>query len=135
MSKYIYNLSASLERALAGVPTAPPGQVAGYWANRDFWLSEFDHLLSVIAGFEGRLQRMDLAYDWYVRNHPAKESRDEFGTVGQRPKDPTSGSQRRGDASDARTALKVLADRSLDLNIAKPDEYEAFIRRLRISGR
>ena len=135
MSKYIYNLGASIERALSGVPEAQPAQVAGYWANRDFWLSEFEHLPDVIDGFDKRLTRMKIAYDWYTKNHGGEHNRDEFGTPRQRVYDPTSDSQRRADASGARTSLKQLADRAIDLRIAKPSEYDAFVTRLRITGR
>lgn len=89
MSKYIYNLSTSLERALSGVPRAQPAQVAGYWANREFWLEEFEHLLSVIDGFDERLRRMRTAYNRHSR-HEGEHNRDEFGNPRQRVGDPTS---------------------------------------------
>lgn len=133
MSKYTYNLAASLERALAGVPRAQPAQVAGYWANREFWLNEFDHLIEVINGFDLRLGRMRAAYDLYARTHGGEHNVDEFGIPRQRPRDPSSPSARKDDASDARAALKTLADRALDLGIATRDEYDCFIDRIRIT--
>ena len=135
MSNYIYNLGASIERALSSVPSAQPEQVAGYWENRDFWLSEFDHLLAVIEGFDVRLDRMRDAYDRYAKRHGGEHNTDEFGVPRQRIRDPTSPSQRRQDASGARTALKALADRALDLRIATGEEYDTFVRRLRVTGR
>ena len=135
MSNYIYNLGTSIERALARVPSAQPEQVAGYWANREFWLSEFDHLLAVIEGFDGRLAQMRDAYDCYVKGHGGEHNADEFGVPRQRIGDPTSPSQRRQDAAGARSALKALADRAMDLRIATGDEYNLFIRRLRVTGR
>ncbi len=135
MSKYIYNLGACIERALSGVPRAQPAQVAGYWANRDFWLGEFEHLLSVIDGFDARLERMRMAYERHSQRIGGEHNRDEFGKPRQRIGDPTSPQQRRQDAAGARSALKALADRSLDLKIATVDEYDAFVKRLLITGR
>ncbi len=110
MSNYTDNLGASLQRALAGVPRAQPAQIAGYWANREFWLAEFEHLLAVIDGFDERLERMRLAYDQYAQRYGGEHNTDEFGVPRQRPRDRASPSQRRDDASDARTSLKALCE-------------------------
>ena len=133
MSNYIYNLGASIERALAGVPTVQSAVIAGYWANREFWLDEFAHLVSVIDGFDERLARMESAFDANTENDEPDENL--YGTPTHRVRDPTSPRQRREDASGARKALKTLAERSLNLEIATADEYDAFIQRIRISGR
>lgn len=78
MSKYIYNLGACIERALSGAPQAQPALVAGYWANREFWLAEFAHLLTVIEGYDSRLNQMKIAYDQFVAKH-GEHNRDEYG--------------------------------------------------------
>jgi hypothetical protein len=135
MSQYIYNLGACIERALSGVPRAQPAQIAGYWANRDFWLAEFEHLLAVIDGFDARLEPMRIAYEEHSQRLGGEHNADEFGVPRQRVSDPTSPQQRRQDAAGARSALKKLADRSLDLKIADANEYDAFVIRLRITGR
>lgn len=134
MSKYIYNLGACIERALSGVPSAQPAQVAGYWENRDFWLAEFEHLLSVIDGFDARLEQMRAAYERHSQRVGGEHNRDEFGNPRQRVADPTSPQQRRQDAAGARASLKALADRSLDLKIATAYEYDSFVERLRNAG-
>ena len=133
MSNYIYNLGVSIERALAGIPRAQPAQVAGYWANRDFWLAEFDHFRDVLHGFDDRLARMRDAYDRYAQNNGGEHNADEFGTPRQRIVELSSSSQRKKDASGARSALKTLADRALDLKIATSEEYDTYVRHLRVT--
>ena len=135
MSNYTYNLGASIERALMQVPSAQPAQVAAYWANREFWLKEFEHLLCVIDGYDDRLAKMKLAYSTYSRLAGGEYNRDEFGTPRQRIIDTASDKKRREDASGARTALKRMADRALDLSIATIEEYDGFLLELRITGR
>ena len=49
--------------------------------------------------------------------------------------DTTSPKQRRQDASGARRALKALADRSLDLDLATNEGYDEFLKGIKISGR
>lgn len=90
MSKYIYNRGVCIERALSSVSRAQPAQVAGYWANRDFWLAEFEHLLTVIDGFDARLNRMRIAYEERSRRVGGEHNADEFGNPRQRIGDPTS---------------------------------------------
>jgi len=135
MSNYTYNLGASIERALASVPQAQPALVAGYWANRGFWVDEYAHLLAVIDGFDERMRIMESAYDAHSLRVGGEHNRDEFGNPRQRVRDPTSPKQRREDASGARKALKTLADRAMDLEIATPKEYDTFLDLLRITGR
>ena len=135
MSNYTYNLGVSIERALSGVPKAQPALVAGYWSNRDFWLDEFSHLLFVIDDFDERLAKMEAAYDVHSQRVGGEHNRDEYGNPRQSVRDPTSSKQRREDASGARSALKKLADRALDLDVSTSDEYDAFLKRLRITGR
>lgn len=135
MSLYIRNLSRAIEDALSRIPTAQPSQIAGYWANRRFWIAEFNHLLDVIEGFDERLAKMQIAQDVYVQNHGGPQNRDEFGNPRQQVRDTTNPSSRRFAASEARTALKALADRALDLHIASRSEYDTFVAHLRVSNR
>ena len=120
---------------ISGVPKAQPALVAGYWSNRDFWLDEFSHLLFVIDGFDERLAKMEAAYDLQSQRVGGEHKRDEYGNPRQSVRAPTSSKQRREDASGARSALKKLADRALDLDVSTSDEYDAFLERLRITGR
>jgi hypothetical protein len=135
MSLYVRNLSRALVDALARVPSAQPSQVAGYWANRYFWIEEFSHLLDVIDGYDNRLAQMQRAQDAYVQTHGGPHNRDEFGYPKQQVRDTTNPTSRRFAASEARTALKALADRAMDLHIATSKEYEDFLSDLRINNR
>ena len=54
MSKYSINLASALYTALAGVPSAQPAAVAGYWANREFFYEEFQHFLAVAKEYDDR---------------------------------------------------------------------------------
>jgi hypothetical protein len=62
-------------------------------------------------------------------------NRDEYGNPKQEVRDTTNPSSRRFAASEARTALKALADRAMDLQIANAADYDAFVDRLRITNR
>ena len=132
MSHYVDNLGASIERALAQVPTAQAAQVAGYWAVRDFWLEEFAHLLVVIESYESRLARMKSGYDAYLERGGKEHYVDQFGDLKQTIRATSSAPERRRIAGEARSALKGLAERSLNLGIASPAEYQAFVDRLKI---
>ncbi len=132
MSHYIYNLGASIERALAQVPSAQAAQVAGYWAVRDFWVEEFNHLLEVLDGYDVRLDRMRSGYEAYLEKGGREHYVDQFGNLKQTVRDTSSAPERRRVAGDARAALKDLAERSLNLGIASPADYEAFIELLKI---
>jgi hypothetical protein len=107
--------------------------VAGYWANRDFWLAEFQHLLDVIAGYDDRLAKMTRAQYLYIGMHGGPHNRDEYGNPRQLVRDTANPSSRRFAASEARTALKALADRALDLKIASNEDYDRFVSELRIN--
>jgi hypothetical protein len=135
MSLYVRNLSRALVDALARVPSAQPSQVAGYWANRTFWVQELSHLLDVMDGYDERLAQMKRAQDAYVQSHGGPHNRDEFGNPKQQVRDTTNPSSRRFAASEARTALKALADRAIDLHIATSKEYDDFVSELRITNR
>ena len=135
MSLYVRNLSKALVDALARVPRAQPSQVAGYWANRGFWIKEFSHLLDVMDGYDERLAQMQRAQDAYVQAYGGPHNRDEFGNPKQQVRDTTNPSSRRFAASEARMALKALADRVMDLQIATSNEYDEFLTDLRITNR
>ena len=135
MSLYVRNLSRALVDALSRIPTAQPSQIAGYWANRGFWIAEFAHLLDVMDGYDDRLARMQLAQDAYIEKHGGPHNRYEFGNPKQQVRDTTNSSSRRFAVSEARTALKALADRAMDLHIASTKEYDSFISDLRITNR
>lgn len=135
MSRYIANIGLSIEKALSQVPSAQPMQVAGYWANREFWLDEFRHLLDVIENYGERLKHMMSAAQAYAERHVGPHNLDEFGTPMQEVRDTSSDSNRRAVASGARSSLKYLADRALDLQIATDQEYDSFVAQLSINNR
>lgn len=136
LSRYLTNLGRALADALSSVPTAQPAQVAGYWENRDFWIAEFQHLLEALDGYDARLLRMRAAYDQYTSRHGGEHNRDEFRLPRQRVGGGSSGPGRRlATASLARTALKDLAERTLDLRIASRPDNDQFVSQLRITGR
>jgi hypothetical protein len=135
MSLYVRNMSKALVDAMSRVPSAQPSQIAGYWANRRFWLDEFAHLLDVMDGYDSRLAKMQRAQEAYIAKHGGPHNRDEFGNLKQEVRDTTNPSSRRFAASEARTALKALADRAMDLHIATNAEYDDFVNALRVSNR
>lgn len=132
MSRYSHDVGSALIQALSNVPSTQPAQLAGYWANRDFFLAEFRHYLAVVDGYDQRVVRMKAAHDHYLRNYGGPHNRDEFGTPRQALAATTSTSERRKMASAVRTSLKKLADRALDLKIASDEEYDAFLDRIKV---
>lgn len=130
MSKYIINIGSSIVNALDGVPSSQPALVAGYWTNRDFWLSEFRHLAAVVEGYEHRLEIMHSAHDHYLLEHGGPFNRDEYGRPYQEVT-PTSSGERQRILGAARTSLRELADRALNLRIIAVSEYDEFINQLR----
>lgn len=133
MSRYLDHLAEAIALALGRVPSAQPPQVAGYWANRQFWLDEFQHLLDAIEDYPNRLERMKNAERRLLPGQGGHQYRDQFGNPMQGVRDTTDPSSRRSAASQARTALKALADRALDLQIASYEEYDEFLASLRIT--
>ena len=132
MSQYSINLASAIYKALSSVPSAQPAVVAGYWANREFFYSEFVHFLNVAKEYDNRRTTMKSAYDKYVARNGGPHNRNEFGKPRQQIRSTTDKSWRRTAASDVRTALVSLADRSLNLKIATDAEYDEFLAKLKI---
>ena len=132
MSRYSNNIAEALINALSTVPSAQPAQVAGYWANRSFFLDEFRHCLHVAKGYDDRVERMRAAYDQYIREHGGPHHLDEFGDPIQEIARTTSAPERRKTIGDVRSALKAVAERALNLKIATISEYDDFIEQLKV---
>ncbi len=118
--------------ALAGVPTAQPAAVAGYWANRSFFYAEFQHFLNVAREYDVRRATMRAAYDDYIALNGEPHNRSEFGNPRGEIVWTTEKSWRRRIASEIRSAMVLLADRALNLKVATDGEYDEFITGLKI---
>ena len=132
MSNYSINLGSALYTALAGVASAQPAAVAGYWANREFFFNEFRHFLVVAKGYDDRAATMKKAYDEYIATNGGPHNRSEFGEPLGAITSTTNKTTRRKAASDVRTAMMALADRALNLDIASDAEYDEFVASLNI---
>lgn len=130
MSQYVRNIGSSIVTALASVPSAQPAQVAGYWANSDFWLSELQHLMDVNNGYESRLDRMKAAHDAFMGSD-RPPNRDINGTPRQTVVPTSRSSERKNVVGAARASIQALADRALDLRIIDKPSYFAFLDQLR----
>ena len=131
LSKYALNLAAALTDALEGVPRAQPAQVAGYWANRDFWLAEFKHLTKVCLEYDARVESMARAYQAWIKKHGGPHGFDSYGGEYQTVRYTTTKGERKNLVGESRAAIKALADRALDLGITTDSEYDAFLEQLR----
>lgn len=131
MSQYVKNIGSSILGAIDSVPSAQPAQVAGYWANIDFWLVQFRHLLAISAGYDHRLDQMKSAHDRYLHQHGGPHNRDEFGQPMQAATSTTSAAERKRIVGAVRTSLTRVADRALDLSIITITKYDDFIERLK----
>ena len=131
MSKYVDRVAKTIVDGLAGVPKAQPAMVAGYWANRQFWLDEFSHLVRIANDYPLRVERMQAAHDRYAAQHGGTHNRDEFGEPFQVIGRTTTKGERKRSIGEARNSLQALADRVLNLKIADLDQYEDFVDCLR----
>lgn len=69
MSNYFYNLGESLARVLDCASRSQPEMLAGYMANIEFWLAEYQHVVDLSNGYEwfaaiGKLVRCVLRGAW-----------------------------------------------------------------------
>ena len=117
--------------ALASVPAGQPAQVAGYWANRGFWLAEFRHLVSVALAYEERVQQMARGFQDYVRERGGPHNQDDCGGEYQTIRYTTTLGQRKDCIGQARLSLKRLADRAFDLRITNAQQYDDFLNQLK----
>ena len=131
MSNYVLNIGSAIVDALGGVPSAQPAMVAGYWANRQFWLEEFRHLIGISEDYERRSERMKSAHDRYTREHGGPFNLDEFGRPFQSANATTSIADRKRIIGAVRSSLMDLADRAFDLKITSRYDYDGFIEELK----
>jgi hypothetical protein len=117
--------------ALDGVQSAQPAMVAGYWANIQFWLEEFRHLVTTSQTYEGRLERMKSAHHRYTIAHGGPFNIDEFGQPFQSATSTTSAADRKRIIGAARSSLLCVADRALNLKIISLAEYDSFMEKLK----
>ena len=109
MSKYISNISEILAGVLDRATRAQPEQFAGYWANIDFWIAEYEHLVAIAAGYDQRINAMKAAYDQHIREHGGPHNFDDCGKPYQRVKP-----SKRGDRKEAVRAVKEALDRVVE---------------------
>lgn len=131
MSKYIINVGSAIVAALEGISATQPAIVAGFWANREFWFQELQHLRHIHNEYEQRLETMTAAHDRYANAHEGVHNRDEFGIPMQSPQKTTTGGERQRIVGNVHSALVKLADRALDLKITHGREYDSFVEKLR----
>lgn len=113
--------------ALQNVSATQPAMVAGYWANKDFWLRELRHLAAIIDGYEARLHNFRIAHDQYANENGGPYNYDGANSPHQEPRDTSSSGKRHRVLGNARTAVQNLAERALDLSLISIAEYDAFI--------
>jgi hypothetical protein len=70
---YITNLATVLTLELKKLGGYRRYQLAGHVANLDFWLGEVRHVLSVLDGYEARLERHTEAHTQYILEHQVIE--------------------------------------------------------------
>ncbi|MBW3599095.1 MAG: hypothetical protein KY475_17720 [Planctomycetes bacterium] len=79
MSHYLIEIGEALASVLERATTTQPEQFAGYIANLDFWLGEYEHLATVVAGYDERLRRLREAYDRYLGEQSGPHNLDDVG--------------------------------------------------------
>lgn len=123
-------LAETLERGAA----AQPAQFCGYWANHQFWLSELEHLHSIIAGYEKRFRQMKEAHDLYIEKTGEPHNLDDV----DEPFQTVTATTRRGERlrifARARTAFERMADRALDMKLMDLEGYDRVTERLKFAG-
>ena len=89
--------------------------------------------MKVAKEYDQRCSQMRLAYDHYIATHGGPHNRGEFGKPREEIGRTTDKSWRRAWASEIRTSLVALAERSLDLEIATDVEYDQYLASLKIN--
>jgi len=130
MSNYFYNLGESLARVLDGASRSQPEMLAGYMANIEFWLAEYQHVVDLSNGYEARFAAMKLARDAYRAEHGSPHNRDDCGfpredlTPGDPPHD------RRVMLNRCRDLLGKMTERALKLDIVDFAQHDEIMERL-----
>src|SRR5262245_57754811 len=79
MSRYLIEIGEALAKVLENASSSQPEQFAGYVANLDFWLSEFEHLVAASGGFHERFKTMSQARNDYLATHGGGNNLDDCG--------------------------------------------------------
>ena len=130
MSKYAIQLGDALIAALKSVPSAHASQLSAYWANREFFASEFHHFVSVLDDYENRIGIMKAAHEKYCQIHGTTKKY-EWALQNQGISETTSNAERKRMIGDVRSWLVELAERSLNERISNNEEYDSFMRKLK----
>jgi hypothetical protein len=132
MSKYISDVSDLFCGVLQRAACAQPAQFAGYWANIDFWIAEYEHLIGIAAGYDKRWNAMKSAFDQYVALHGGPRNLDEGGTPYQAITK-TNSSKRREAVWAAKEALERLVERAHQLGMIEYPQRDEFIERIKFA--
>ncbi len=132
MSRYLIEIGESLAKVLENALSSQPEQLAGYFANVDFWIGEYRHLVSVSVGFEVRFKLMSQARHDYLATRGGAHNLDDCGEPYQGVVKTTSQQDRNAILVRCRTAVERLIERALRyrlIDIERHDDLLAQISR------
>ena len=125
VSQYILDLGASLAHVLEHARSAQPEMFAGHVANLAFWLDEYDHLCTVHAGYDARLEQMKQASTRFLASHGRRvHNFDDVGDPYQKVHATTKPRERDDAIRACRNALLAIVERALDLDLMELDAVQ-----------
>jgi hypothetical protein len=124
------NIGEALANVLERAAAAQPEQFAGYVANLDFWLEEYEHLVRVKEGFEARNEKMRVAFEAYATEHGGPHNRDDTGGWHQGFHPTTAKQDRNGMIVRNRLALARIIRRALKLSIIDFPRHDDLLERI-----
>lgn len=66
---YLAKICEALVEVLTVVAQATPDRVAGYAANIDFWITEAEHRIKLLKGYEKRFRRFQVNQSAFACEH------------------------------------------------------------------
>ena len=130
MSLYLIKIGESLAEVLERAASAQPEQFAGYAANFDFWVAEFEHLVWVNDGYNDRLKAMQAAWRGYVAAQGGPHNLDDVRTPYQMALRTTRPKERIGIIARNRKALARLIKRALKLDLIDFPRHDELLERI-----
>jgi hypothetical protein len=129
MSKYIADICETVAGVLDRATRAQPEQFAGYWANVEFWISEYEHVVDVAAGYEDRFQSMKAARDQYIQLHGGPHNLDDSGHPYYSFR-PSKRSDRLDSIGAVQRALERFVERAQQLGIIGFEDSDRVMERI-----
>lgn len=130
MSLYILAIGKTPAEVLERAAAARLAQFAGYCANLGFWISECEHLRSIVDTYDTRFFAIREAFQRHLEAGGTSGSPDDCGVPFQKVMMTSTKGERQRVCNRAISALRRVLDRALNLGLIGISEYDGFNDRL-----